>query len=210
MAMRTVLRLAAAGAALALVAGVAAAQFGGFGRGNPAMLLGQESVRKELKLTDEQIKKVEELSEKMREKFQEAFGLEGEERTKKVQELMKENEKAVAEILKPEQGKRLKQISYQQQGAGAFANADVAKELALTDDQKQEVQKINEETGAQIREIFQGGQVDEEGRKKIQELRKAATEKAVKVLNDEQKTKWKDLQGEPFKGEIVPFRRPGG
>src|SRR5262245_43810551 len=66
-AMRLLLRLLVPGAVLALVPGVAFSQppfGGGFGRGNPALLLGQESVRKELKLSAEQIKKVEEQSAK--------------------------------------------------------------------------------------------------------------------------------------------------
>jgi len=55
-----------------------------------------------LNLSVEQSKQIEDLSDKMREKFQEIFGLEEEDRGKKMQELMKENEKAVAKILEPE------------------------------------------------------------------------------------------------------------
>lgn len=204
--MRNLLRMALAGTIIVLIASVALAQppfrGGMFGAGNPAMLLRQESVQKELKLSDDQIKKVEELGEAMREKFQEARDLEGEERAKKMRELTTENEKALGKLLKPDQDKRLKQISYQQQGAQAFANPDVAKALGLTDAQKAEIQKINEDSREQMREIFQGGPPDEEGRKKMQEIRKAASEKSMKVLAGEQKTKWKEMQGQPFKGEI--------
>jgi hypothetical protein len=184
---------------------IAWAQGGGrgfFGRGNAAFLLAQESVQKELKLSEEQVQKVQDLAAKMRESFKEAFALEGDERTKKLQELAKENEKSVADILNAEQAKRLKQIVYQQQGASAFSDAEVAKALALTDDQREEVKKINDDTAAQTRELFSGGGLDEEGRKKLQELRTAASDKIMKLLTDEQRTKWKDLQGEPFKGEI--------
>jgi len=204
--MRSLLRAVPLGTILSLVAAVALAQppFGGpFGRGDPAMLLRQESVRKELKLSEDQTKKVEELSETMREKFRDAFSLEGEERGKKMQELRAENEKAVAKILKPDQVKRLKQISYQQQGGRAFTDPEVAKALQLTDDQKKEIQKINQDTFAQMRELFQpGSPPDEETRKKMTELQTAAADKIVKLLTNEQKTRWKDLQGERFKGEI--------
>lgn len=205
--MRSLLRVVPLGAIVVLVAGVALAQppfrGGGFGRGNIGMLLRQESVQKELKLTEEQARKVEDLGEAMREKFQEAFALEGEERDKKMQELREENEKAIAKILKPEQMKRLKQISYQQQGPSAFTDAEVAKALQLTDAQKKDIQKINADTFAQMRELVQpGSPPDEETRKKMTELRTAAAEKIVKLLNSDQKTKWKELQGEPFKGEI--------
>src|SRR5581483_7249018 len=67
-------------AALLTVAagGVFAQPFGGGLMRSNAMLLNQESVRKELKLRYEQVKKAQELGEKMREKFQELQGLEGE------------------------------------------------------------------------------------------------------------------------------------
>jgi hypothetical protein len=196
-------------ALVALLSDAAVAQRfgGGFGRGNIGMLAGQESVRQELKLSEEQIAKLDDQAETIREKFRDAFSLEGEERTKKIQELTQENEKAVAEILKPEQMKRLKQISYQQQGAAAFRNAEVAKALELSDEQKEQIQKINEDTLAQMRELFQGGGLDDEGRKKLEELRKDAADKADKLLTDKQRTAWKELQGAPFKGEIRPFRK---
>lgn len=53
-----------------------------------------------------------------------------------------------------------------------------------------------------MREAFQGLQSDREGgMKKMVELRKQATEKAVGVLTDEQKKTWKEMTGEPF--EVV-------
>jgi Spy/CpxP family protein refolding chaperone len=206
-----ILSVSAGAAAVLLFAAAATAQppgGGGFMR-NPAMLLGQESVRKDLKLSDEQSKKVEEFSAKMREKMQDAFALEGDERRTKMQEIMKESEKAVADLLKPDQTKRLKQIGYQLQGSTAFTTDDVVKALSITDDQKKEIQKINQESFAQMRELFQGGTPpDADTMKKVQALRKEATEKATKVLTDEQKKKWKELTGEEFKGEIR-FGRPG-
>jgi hypothetical protein len=187
---------------LASGAAIAQGPFGGRGPSG-AMLLGQESVQKELKLTDEQNTKVREFGESMREKFQEAFGLEGEERAKKFQELAKEGEKAVADILKPEQAKRLKEIVYQQQGARAFTDPAVAKAVGLSEEQQKKMKEINDETGRQMRELFQPGTPpDDETRKKMQDLRKDSTEKIVKLLSDEQKKKWQEMQGAPFKGEI--------
>src|SRR5438128_11201253 len=87
--MRT-LRLVALLSVLALVAtaGLGQAPFGApFGRGgNSAMLLKQESVQKELKLNGDQIRKLEEVSENMRDKSRELFGLEEPQRSKMSQE----------------------------------------------------------------------------------------------------------------------------
>jgi type 1 glutamine amidotransferase len=205
--MRHLFRLATLASALAVLAAVAWAQppFGGpRGGPSPAMLLGQESVRKELKLSAEQIKKVEELSDKMRAKMQDAFALEEPERGKKLQELNQENDKALAAVLAPEQAKRLKQIAYQQQGTAALATAEVAKEIGLSDEQRKQIADINDETGRKTRELLQpGAKPDEATRAKIEELRKAGSDKVLAVLTDAQRAAWKDLQGEPFKGQIA-------
>src|SRR6266481_6732057 len=70
--MRTLLRSGSLALALAIWAITALAQqvfIAPFGGGDSTMLLQEESVQKELKLTAEQINKVEKLSEKMRDKF---------------------------------------------------------------------------------------------------------------------------------------------
>lgn len=175
--------------------------FGGFG-GNTIFLLGQKSVQEELKLTDEQVKKVQEVAEKQREAFQGLRDLSPEEQRTKRQELAKANDKAVAEILKPQQLKRVKQIALQQQGVRAVNNEEIAKALNITDEQKEKIRDIGRQSFEQMRDISR----DEEGRKKLQELMKQTNEKMMAVLTAEQKTKLKEMQGEPFKGEIAsPF-----
>jgi Spy/CpxP family protein refolding chaperone len=203
------MQLALAAGVLILAASPVAAQGprGGF-RPSPLMLLGQKSVQEELKLTPDQIQKVEAAAEKQRESFQGFRDLSEEERTKKFQEMTKENEKFVAENLKPEQAKRLNQISLQRQGAGALADEKVAKELNLTDEQKVKVMDLLDDSRKKIQEVFQGG-FNEEARAKSQEIQNAATIKALDLLTADQKTKWRDMTGEPFKGEIR-FGPPGG
>ena len=170
----------------------------GFGGGGVMNLLGQESVQKELKLSDEQVKKIQELGTKQREAFQGLRDLSQEERRTKMQELTKANDKAIGEILKPNQLKRARQIALQRQGATAVLNEDVAKSLNITDDQKQKIREIQ----AKAREESQGAGFDEEGRKKREEVRKQTNEKVMALLTAEQKTKLKEMQGEPFTGEI--------
>lgn len=171
---------------------------GGFGGGS-LFLLTQKSVQDELKMSDEQVKKVTELQEKQRESLK---GVAKEDRKAKFEEMAKESQKQVAEILKPEQNKRFKQISLQQRGSRAFADPEVAEALKITDEQKEKIKGIQEEIGKEMR--------DARGdREKMASLRKTANEKVEGVLTAEQKTKLKELMGEPFKGEIkFPERRP--
>jgi hypothetical protein len=196
---------------VALIAGPAAAQGQGrglFGRGgNPAMLLANASVQQELKLDDKQVEKAKELAEKTGEKMREARetlqGLEGEERQKKQREInlaMNESTtKAMGEFLKPEQIARLKQISYQQRGAQAFTDPEVAQKLNLSDSQKTEIQEIQQESMQELRPLFQELQNDREGTmKKMNEIRKQTLSKVEAKLNDEQRKTWKELLGAPF------------
>jgi len=179
---------------------------GGGGRGmSSAMLLGQKSVQEELKLSEDQVKKLQEFQTSQREKFQGLRDLSEDERRQKFQELAKESEKVVDETLKPEQKKRLKQISLQlqlRQGTRAYSSPEVASALQLTDEQKDKLKTIGEESQKAGRELFQPGGDRDEARKKFEELRKQTQEKVMGVLTDEQKSKLKELQGEPFKGRL--------
>ncbi|HEY7326008.1 MAG TPA: hypothetical protein VH592_00100 [Gemmataceae bacterium] len=175
--------------------------FGGFG-GGTVFLLTQKSVQEELKLSADQVKKVTELQEKQRESFQGLRDLSQEERREKMQEMTKANEKAVADILKPEQVKRVKQIALQQQVSRtlgfALNNEELAKELKITDEQKDKIREIQMKSFEELRDLGR----DEEAAKKRQEVMKATNEKVMGLLTDEQKTKLKEMQGDPFKGEI--------
>jgi len=173
-------------------------QRGGFG-GSTIVLLTQKSVQDELKLSGEQVQKIKELSDKQRESFR---GPRDEDARKKREEARQATEKAVTEILKPDQLKRVKQISLQQQGGRALSNPEIAAALKLSNEQKDKIKSIQDETRTARGQRGQRGQRSEEERKKQQEARKAANEKLMEVLTSAQKTKWKELTGEPFTGEI--------
>jgi Spy/CpxP family protein refolding chaperone len=198
-----------------LLAAPAAAQppFGrGGGGGGAGMYLANPAVQKELKLTEEQTKKVEALVAKNREKMQEVFQSGDREKGQEVmKEIAAETDKFIKATLNADQQKRLKQIQRYNMGPNAFTDEEVAKELKLTDEQKDDIKKVTEELGAQSKEAFTGVDPgDQEGRqaafKKIQGLRKEATEKITKMLTPEQKKAWKDLTGDPFEVQMGPGR----
>ena len=128
--MKRVVLLAAAVAVVALTAAPALAQRqrGGFGGG--AMLLGQKSVQEELKLSEDQKKKVTEITAK----FQGLGALSQDERRQKVEEITKEVNQFIKDDLKPEQGKRLKQIGLQFSGVAASLSKWNSKLLACSNE----------------------------------------------------------------------------
>jgi len=213
--MKTFGRMALACGVVALMVAPASAQQGrggrGFGGGGGAFLLSNKSVQKELKASDEQAEKLNtfarEMMEKQREEFQANRDLSQEERREKARARATELVKGMGEILKPEQVKRFEEIQVQQSGIGAFSSPRVLEKLKLTDEQKTQIREIGEESREASREAFENLQSDREaGMKKLAELRKQSTEKAVGVLTDEQKKAWKELTGEPF--EVVFEPRP--
>lgn len=195
-------------AAVALLASPAWAQRqggrGGFGGQSAVSLLAtQESVQKEIKATEADIKKAQDVQAKARDALQ---GLQGPERQAKQAELDKE----LYAALKPDQAKRLRQVVLQLQRVQAFSDAEVVKALSITPEQTTKIQGIAQAQQAQMQEIFQGARDNPQGaQQKMQELQKETFTKAAAVLTPDQQKKWKELVGEEFKGQIQQRGRRG-
>jgi len=149
--------------------------FGGGGNQDPATLLRNPSVRKELKLTDEQMEKVPDAVLK-----------------------------ALADVLNPEQMKRLRQIDFQIKGYKALNDSKVQMALKMSSEQKDTLKTIVEDSDKDMKELrkeAQGGGGGQEMFAKMATIRKEAQEKALGVLNADQKRTWQELTGEEFKME---------
>jgi Spy/CpxP family protein refolding chaperone len=159
--------------------------FGGGGRGaDPSALLGNPSVQKELKLTEEQQQKIPEAVQK-----------------------------ALKEVLEPAQYKRLQQIQLQLRGTAALREADVQKKLKMTAQQKDDLKTLFTDMQNELNELrkeAQGGNFGEMFQK-MRELQKETDEKVMKLLTAEQKKAWRDMTGPEFKmgGPRFPGA-PGG
>lgn len=200
-------------------------------RSNWLMLLRVEKVQKELELVDDQKAKLREIGEKSMARLREAFPrqeagreLSREERQarfaemgKKMQALNQETQKAIEEVLLPHQVERLKQIALQIRGTQALDDPEVAKELGLTEEQKQKFAQIREEAMNKGRELFTAGQ-REQMREKLAALRRETDEKLLAVLTAEQKEKFEKMKGPKFEidmqelmgGGFQGFGRPKG
>lgn len=197
---------------------------GGFGRGfgGPLTHLSNKSVQAELKLSDEQKKKVEDANKKIsdlrREKFQgltrEDFG-----NQEKMAKLNKEISDATAKEvkgidLKSEQEKRLQEITYQQMRTRAFSDEKVQAALKFTDEQKESIKKIGEEQRKAVEEATKGLNPFRDREKFTEATNKVGKEtegKIAKVLTDSQKASWKEMKGEAFDYKQDPRpMRPGG
>lgn len=211
---------------LAASFGIASAQGqrrgGMFGRAGGLQMLRMEPVQQELKMTPEQVGKIQtkqqEVMQAMRDAFQSAGGFQQmspEERQKLMAKMQDLQEKAVADILSTDQLKRYHQLDLQLAGPTAIAQRPALQEaLKLTAEQKTKIADIERQSNEDRRAAMQGvdfQNMSAEDRQKLmdknQSITKAAGEKIVAVLNDDQKKQWTAMLGEPFK--FPQPNRPG-
>jgi len=192
-----------------------------------ALVLSNKDLQDELKVTDDQKGKFKDVAAKQTEMTKKMTDLRsgGQPDRTKIQEAMKEMttlieevKKVTDEVLTADQKKRFKQLEIQAMGLRAFANVDVVKELAITDDEKKALKEIADatatDTAALRKELglpAQGGRPmgggtatppDAEALKKFAEKSKpmteAAMEKSVKALTADQQKKWTEMTGVKF------------
>ncbi len=193
--------------ALALLASPALAQGrGGFGGGAAGFLMAP-NVQKDLKLTDEQVRKVQETLRDIRERHQSEYSALRDASSDVRQTKMATLNETVSDEVKKalsfsaEQSKRYDQISLQARGLQAFASASVDERLKLTSDQKSKIREIVEAT----RSSFAGAvnkdaseQERTEARNKRAATQKQNMTKVQALLTDDQKNTWKEMTGEPI------------
>jgi len=183
-----------------------------------AGLLAMPEVQTELKVTDAQKPKLEELRTQAQEDFRSAMSgvdfqslqdLSQEERAKKMaeirakgEELSKQADGKLEKVLDEGQMKRLKQLRIQRAGAAAFTNSEVLAKLALTDDQKAKIKEIQDAARTQGRGAFNPDATQEERQAAMAKMREAQA-KVLKdilaTLNSDQSKTWSELTGPEFK-----------
>ncbi len=192
---------------------------GGFGGGqavNATALVDIKEVRAEIEMLDSQYEELKAALTKIREDARTQQGerpnfreLDEEARNKLIQEFRARAEKQlktvdakVKEILLPHQTDRLDEIALQVEGIRALLRDAIAKELKITAEQKEKMEKVQtdarEKMQGQIRELFQSGD-----REKIREVftqMNQQTEKDIlAVLTAAQKTQFTEMKGKEFK-----------
>jgi Spy/CpxP family protein refolding chaperone len=226
-------------AALCLIVNVQQAQAqrrggGMMGRGpqgvNDLQIAGNGAVQKELSLKPDQVEKLKDLSQDVREEMMQQLqsagidfagmrDLSGEERAKKMAEVqakMAEIQKGInekfmpklAETLDKSQLARVHEIAVQAAGAQALLDAGVQKELAITGDQKEKLVSINKDFAGKLAGLGRGGDPAERA-SKMHELNEEQTAKATEVLTKDQQAQFTKLKGKPFDTKLLRPARGG-
>jgi RNA polymerase sigma factor (sigma-70 family) len=181
-------------------------------------LLRHPVVIEELKLTDEQKTNIDEAFALVEKELAEDVGKSGglppaggevpkelDLLDKKAEERMSKAFQNVSKtILKPEQLKRLSQISLQMSGPPLYSSSTIAKALKLSDDQQKKATLIVEDYMKANQEWLKdysqwlkdsGGQMSPDKIAELERISKAASGKFYELLKKDQQTVWKEMIG---------------
>jgi Spy/CpxP family protein refolding chaperone len=191
---------------------------GGFGRMfrvSKVDLAVAPDVQSELKMTDEQKTKVQDISDQLREDRRDLFGGSfgnPSETFAEMERLNREASEKVDGVLDDAQQKRLRGIAIQVNGPAALNDETIVKDLNLSDEQKTKLEEVRDENNQAMRDAFSnaGDLSREERRDKMRELGDAANEKLLAVLNADQQAKFEEMKGDPFEFDRSQLRRGGG
>ena len=165
------------------------------------MLLRQASIREELKLSQGDANKIEQFAKQQWTKAKEINKLPEAQQDAKFKALAKENDQFIDQNLKKEQRQRLKEIELQFAGLLCLTRPEIAKQLKLTDEQMKRVPVMQKEGRQELEDLLYTARL-EERKEKVAELRKTSREKMQKLLTDDQKRTWAQMQGKQFTGEF--------
>jgi len=152
------------------------------------MLLGSDPVMLDLKLSDDQRARIQDLVQTVRLDIQKVFGATPAERQDRREQIraqlrviVQKYQQKVAAILTPAQSQRLAELTIQSRGYLAITDAQVAAELKLTDKQKQQIEQLFQEDRDQRAEMRNSTR----GTGKAGRLKRRAWRKELNVKLDE-------------------------
>lgn len=177
------------------------------GPGGAIAILGMPEVQAELKLTDEQRKIVDEISQSMQQSIRDVFEgrdggneppAEGPERFEQIRSridgIVAKSEEKVEATLNEEQSKRYSQLKLQRDGFMALLQEDLRAQLKLTDEQREKIEVALSRNNPFL----------------PPEERMAMEKEASAQLTAEQQTTLADLRGPVFEFPQPGFGPPGG
>jgi hypothetical protein len=192
---------------LAVRAFMGGGRLSNFGR-NAQRLLDQKSVQEELKITPEQVAKLDKIKDDRFAglSFTATMHMSEYQKEKKADQLDLAAEKSLPWILSAEQLKRLKQIYYQERGKRPWSDKEIAEELKLTREQMDQIKALQKDQAKEMGELRKettGANLDaaqqQEARRKTGELPRTQEAQLMGALTRQQQDKWKEMRGEPFR-----------
>lgn len=186
---------------------------------DPISFLLSDQVKKEVRFDDKQVADLKAVCEETRTNINQKYislGLDkldkkGKEEklkssNKEIQAFLQETRDKVEKIIKPDQQKRLKEVTLQHFGWGPLTSEIFSADLKLTDKQKADLKKIEQQMQAKNQTDWQIPEGDaaaktsilETNRKRMDAILKEVNEQSLAVLTPEQKATLDKLKGAPI------------
>ena len=183
---------------------------------NIIQLATAEEVQKALNLSSEQKDKVASINENFRDQQREIFRQGGDPREtqEERQKLTQESQAELAKALDETQNKRLQGILANSTSMRGINNSDIAKELEITDEQKESLGEIRRDGRDELMEKLQDlrdqnlSREDESAKRA--EIYAEWGKKLLAALTTDQQSKYEALKGEPVKIDMAQFRMGRG
>ena len=200
---------------------------GGFGM-DGSRLLSVDKVKAELKITEEQTKKLADLAEKRRGGMEGLRDMTDEQRQAAMTKMAEQSKKDMASVLSEGQLTRLNQITLQMAGFQGLGRKDVVEKLGLSAEQGEKLTAVRDEMQAKMEKLRPDrpadGAQDVPGEQRMAEMQKrmgqmreiqqeALTKAVDTILTPAQKEKWTVMLGpksDITMADIMQGRGPGG
>jgi hypothetical protein len=165
------------------------------------LLLASPAVREELRLSESRAIAFERFVKRRSEAIEHSVRQSREEWNAVARELGVEQQ-AFMDSLEPWQGERLRQIAMQQVGHFAFNDPQVVKALEMTDEQLRAVQAVMDGRAAAEHASTRSRLLKFLPARKPEDAEARLQARLLELLTDEQRARWKQMMGEPFKRKI--------
>jgi hypothetical protein len=184
---------------------------------DPVLLIARPDVQKEIALSDEQLSKLGDVRKGAVVKFMGASSANTGQMDvttfmEQVRKMRADVSKQVFDLLKPDQGKRLKELSVQRAGINAIFLPDTQQDLGLNDIQRAGLTKLQkglQTANSAIDTKKASGELSEDEAKLAHAKNDNILQQEVaKILKPAQRTKLKGLAGKPFTFDATPSAFP--
>lgn len=165
-------------------------------------LLREPAIHEDLRLDDEQKRRLISSNESFDGILLAARNVPPKESQEKIAEVMTKTREHVGRLLSSAQQERLRQIAYRLRGLSFVLKPHAAKQLELSEQQKQNIQTIAQKTLETISKAhsktYQGAEAHQKSQQTVAAARKREHEEILAALDDRQKQKLLTLVGRRF------------
>lgn len=165
------------------------------------ILIHDQAIHAELKFTEQQRKAVRQALDELDLRFMALRGQSAEQIAEKLSEIRATAQARLKDVLRPEQHRRLSELTLRAIGTAALLRPDVAQRMKYTDDQRKRLEQIigkAKEAQAELAKRVQSGKGGEAFAKERTRLQAEEQTQILELMSKQQQNQWRELVGADF------------